>query len=75
MPVRPEKTEHLLRDLAINTIHRELRPVYRITEQDPPAIYYGELQWYTVLRNDIKGFVPNPLYLGSYNLIDMYREA
>ena len=46
-----------------------------ITEQDPPAIYYGELQWYTVLRNDIMGFVPNPLYLGSYNLIDMYREA
>jgi len=46
-----------------------------LTELDPPVIYYGELLWYTVMRNDIKGFVPNPLYLGSYNFIDMYREA
>jgi peptide/nickel transport system substrate-binding protein len=46
-----------------------------LTEQDPPAIYYGELIWFTVLRKDIKGFVPNPLYLASYNFVDMYREA
>lgn len=45
-----------------------------LTEQDPPVIYYGELLWYTVLRSNVKGFVPNPLYLGSYNLINMYRE-
>ena len=44
-----------------------------LTEQDPPVIYYGELLWYTVMRSDIQGFVPNPLYLGSYNFVDMYR--
>lgn len=46
-----------------------------LTEQDPPAIYYGELLWYTVMQTNIQGFVPNPLYLGSYNFIDMYRET
>lgn len=46
-----------------------------LTEQDPPVIYYGELLWYTILQKDIMGFVPNPLYLGSYNFIDMYRET
>lgn len=33
MPVRPEPTEHLLRDLAIYAHHRELRPIYRLTER------------------------------------------
>ena len=51
MPVRPEKTEHLLRDLAINAIHRELRPVYRITEQDPPAPTGRGRVWDLVLRD------------------------
>jgi ABC-type transport system substrate-binding protein len=46
-----------------------------LTEQDPPVIYYGELVWYTVMRNDIKEFISNPLYLNSYNFDGMYREA
>jgi peptide/nickel transport system substrate-binding protein len=46
-----------------------------LTEQDPPAIYYGQLKWYTVMRKDIKGFVSNPLYLSSFNFVDMYRET
>jgi hypothetical protein len=46
-----------------------------LTEQDPPVIYYGELLWYTIMQTDIQGFVPNPLYLGSYNFVDMYREG
>jgi peptide/nickel transport system substrate-binding protein len=46
-----------------------------LTEKDPPVIYYGELLWYTIMQKDIHGFVPNPLYLGSYNFIDMYREG
>jgi peptide/nickel transport system substrate-binding protein len=45
-----------------------------LTEQDPPVIYYGELIWYTIMQKNIQGFVPNPLYLGSYNLVDMYRS-
>jgi peptide/nickel transport system substrate-binding protein len=46
-----------------------------LTELDPPAIFYGEAVYYTVLGNDIRGFVPNPLYLESYIFYDMYREA
>ena len=46
-----------------------------LTEQDPPAIFYGQILWYTVLRSDIKGFVPNSIYLSSYNFSDMYRET
>ena len=44
-----------------------------LTEQDPPVIYYGQVVRYTILANDIEGFVPNPLYLDGYNIWDMYR--
>lgn len=30
---RPPPTAHLLRDLAVRAVHRELRPVYRIAER------------------------------------------
>ncbi len=46
-----------------------------LTEQDPPAIYYGEVQYYTILRKDIKGFYANPLYLEAYPYYRMYRET
>jgi len=46
-----------------------------LTELDPPAIYYGSLKWYTILRSDIQGFSNNPLYLGSYPFLSMSREA
>ncbi len=46
-----------------------------LTEQDPPAIYLGELLWYTVLRKDVKGFVPNALYLNAFPFYRMYREG
>lgn len=29
---RPPETRHLLRDIAIHAVHRELRPVYRLSE-------------------------------------------
>ena len=44
-----------------------------LTEQDPPAIYYGERQYTTVLQPDIQGFVANPLYLDAYNFYQMFR--
>jgi len=46
-----------------------------LTEVDPPAIYYGSLKWYTILRADIEGFYSNPLYLGSYPFLRMSRAA
>jgi len=44
-----------------------------LTEQDPPAIFFGERQYTTVLGPDIQGFVANPLYLDAYNFYQMYR--
>ena len=46
-----------------------------LTEQDPPVIYYGQVVRYTVLGKDIQGFVPNPLYLDSFNFYGMSRAA
>jgi len=46
-----------------------------LTEQDPPAIYYGQLLWYAVLRQDIQGFVPNPLYLNAFPFGQMSRQV
>lgn len=46
-----------------------------LTELDPPAIYWGSVQWYTVLQPNIKGFEPNPIYINTYNVYRMYREG
>jgi peptide/nickel transport system substrate-binding protein len=46
-----------------------------LTEQDPPVIYYGQVVRYTVLGKDIQGFVPNPLYLDSFNFYGMSRSG
>ena len=46
-----------------------------LTEQDPPAIYYGQLKWYTILRQGIQGYYHNPLYLGSYPFYKMSRAG
>lgn len=32
MPIHPPETRQLLRDIAVHAVHRELRPVYRLTE-------------------------------------------
>ena len=35
----------------------------------------GSLDLAGLRGSDIKGFVPNPIYLSSYNFSDMYRET
>jgi len=44
------------------------------TEVDPPAIYWGSVQWYTVLQPNIQNFEPNPIYINTYNVYKMYRS-
>jgi peptide/nickel transport system substrate-binding protein len=44
-----------------------------LTEQDPPCIFIGQARYYTILRNDIRGFVANPLYLEAYPFYAMSR--
>jgi len=44
-----------------------------ISRDDPPAIYYMQRQWTTVLRKGIEGFVFNPINIGTYNFYDLSR--
>ena len=44
-----------------------------MVEEDPAGAFYGSVQWYTIMNPAIKGFVPNPIYINTYNVYDMYR--
>jgi peptide/nickel transport system substrate-binding protein len=67
------QAEHFKDEAQLDTLMKEIQNI--LTEQDPPAIYYGQPIYYTVLRADIGGFYPNPLYLASYPFYSMYRKS
>ncbi len=67
------EAENYTDETRLNELMKEAQQI--LTELDPPVIYYGQLKWYTVLRDDIQGFVPNPLYLSSYPFYKMSRGA
>lgn len=46
-----------------------------LTELDPPVIYYGQITRYNVLRADIRGAIPNPLYLDAFPFYAMSRAS
>ena len=46
-----------------------------ISRDDPPAIYYMQRQWTTVLRQGIEGFVFNPINIGTYDFYTMSRTG
>ncbi len=46
-----------------------------ISRDDPPAIYYMQRQWTTVLRKGIEGFVFNPINIGTYNFYLLSRTS
>ncbi|MCA9859789.1 MAG: ABC transporter substrate-binding protein, partial [Thermomicrobiales bacterium] len=73
-----ERFEELMAEAENFTVEEELDEIMVeiqqiLTEIDPPALYYGETKYFTVLQKDIGGFVPNPLYLGTYLFYDLYR--
>jgi peptide/nickel transport system substrate-binding protein len=75
-----DRFEEILKQTANYTSEEEYDALMKeaqqiLTELDPPAIYYGEIQWTTVLRADIEGFVFNPLYLSAYPYYRMSRKA
>jgi peptide/nickel transport system substrate-binding protein len=65
------EAEHYTDEAQLNELMLEAQNI--LTEQDPPAIYYGEVKYYTVLGKEIQGFQPNPLYLDAYNFYEMSR--
>ncbi|CAN5706569.1 ABC transporter substrate-binding protein [soil metagenome] len=44
-----------------------------MVEEDPAGAFYGSVQWYTILNPSIMGFEPNPIYINTYNVYEMYR--
>lgn len=46
-----------------------------IARDDPPAIYYMQRQWTTILRADIDGFIFNPINIGTFNFYTMSRAT
>jgi peptide/nickel transport system substrate-binding protein len=46
-----------------------------LSRDDPPAIYYAQPEWTTVLRQDVEGFVFNPINIGTYDLWELSRKA
>ena len=46
-----------------------------LTETDPSGIYYLQPEWTTVLRNNITGFVFNPIYIGTYDFYRLRRNG
>lgn len=67
------EAEHYSSDEQLATLMKEAQNI--LTELDPPAIYYGQVIRYTILNKTIQGFVPNPLYLDSYNFYGMSRAT
>ncbi|MCA9876318.1 MAG: ABC transporter substrate-binding protein, partial [Thermomicrobiales bacterium] len=67
------EAEHFTSEEQLNELMKEAQNI--LTELDPPAIYSGQVIRYTILGKDIEGFVPNPLYLDSFNYYDMSRAA
>lgn len=44
-------------------------------QDDPAAIFYAQITRAQVLSADIRGFVPNGIYIASWNFHEMWREA
>jgi peptide/nickel transport system substrate-binding protein len=65
------QAEHYTDENTLTDLMKEAQNI--LTELDPPAIYYGEVQYYTILGKDIQGFYANPLYLEAYPLHAMSR--
>jgi peptide/nickel transport system substrate-binding protein len=75
-----ERVDELLaesRDAADPTTYDEaVAEIQQIlSRDDPPAIYYIQPLWTTVLRKDVAGFAFNPIYIGTYDFYGMHRGS
>jgi peptide/nickel transport system substrate-binding protein len=74
------EVDKLMDQLKVAESEEEIREltgkiVKIMTWDDPAAIFYGQITRATVLANDIRGFIPNGIYIASYNFHQMWREA
>jgi peptide/nickel transport system substrate-binding protein len=66
-----DRFEELMAEAEVVTDQARLEEIMAecqniLTELDPPVIYLGQTEMYTVLNPSIQGFVANPLYLETY---------
>ena len=52
-------------------MYKELQ---RILTEEAPSIYVFELPFNMAMRKWVKGFVYSPLFIGSFNVYEMYKE-
>lgn len=57
MPFKPERTDQFLQDIAIRAIHRELRPVYRLTERETVLANGRDVEWDFTVRDGKENLV------------------
>jgi len=74
------EVDRLMDQLQVATSEDEIREltgkiVQIMTWDDPAAIFWGQITRATVLARDIRGFIPNGIYIASYNFHQMWREA
>jgi peptide/nickel transport system substrate-binding protein len=65
------EAEHYTDENRLVELMREAQNI--LTEQDPPCIYQGQVQYHTVLGKDIQGYAPNPFYLETYPFYGLSR--
>ena len=75
-----ERFEEIMAQAEVSESTEELVELMKeaqqiLVELDPPVISIGQTERYTVLRSDIQGFIPNPLYLEYYNFYQLSRQA
>jgi peptide/nickel transport system substrate-binding protein len=67
------EVEHYTDEAVMIEQMKEIQNI--LTEQDPPAIFYGQLLWYVIMQKNIAGFYGNSLYLSQYPAYAMSRTA
>ncbi len=67
------EVEHYTDEATMIEQMKEIQNI--LTEQDPPAIFYGQLLWYAIMQKNIQGFYGNSLYLSQYPIYRMSRSS
>jgi ABC-type transport system substrate-binding protein len=60
-------------DATYNKAMAELQQI--LTQDDPPAIYYAQIQTTLMAQKDIQGIVINPINVGTYYFYQMSRAG
>jgi ABC-type transport system substrate-binding protein len=60
-------------EATYNTALAEIQQI--LSQDDPPAIYYLQRMWTTIMQKEIQAFHFNPIYIGTYDFYKLHRGA